>query len=162
MATSPIGALSPPLREQLKKIAPVADGRTVRYPCALRLTNGRFLPRAYLVPYSSLEFGPDANWIHTNDIAEITPSPDRLPAEFANQIRAAGESGFGYYVFTVKFSWLWQRSYLTSLIDFIKYPFLATPDSVRAVLPHIGNGKANAPLRELTLNWCAFDDRQSE
>jgi hypothetical protein len=35
------------------------------------------------------------------DVTQIADSPVRLPAELANQLYAAGESGMGYVVFTV-------------------------------------------------------------
>lgn len=157
MTRRTIGVLSPSMRVQLARIAPVIEGQSIRYPCALRLQDGTFLDCVYLVPYCSLSTEGE-NWVPLEQVAEILPSPNRLPASFANQIRAAGESGNGYYVFTVRFSAFRRRKYLTGLVDFIKYPLLTGPSSISGVLPHVGNPKANKPIKELKVHWCVFDD----
>ena len=158
LPTSPVEPLSSILREQLRAIDPITrNAGGVRYPCALRLIDGTFLERVFLVPFSSSKQPTvDSNWVPIREIAAILPSPSRLPAGFASQILASGESGPGYFVFTLVFSWWRRRQYLTSMIDFVKYPPLTGPSSVKAVLPGVGRFSRNQRLNDSKVHFCAF------
>lgn len=152
--TQLVTALNSALHLELMAIEPVLHNGKPRYPCAVTLQDGRFLECVYLVPYSSLSFG-GSDWIPTGEIASIHQSPARLAGRFASEIRAYGESGNGYYTFTLLFSWWRRKKYLTSVVDFVKYPPFTGPNAVRGLEPG-GVFQLNAPTRDLKIHWCAF------
>jgi len=109
-----IPQLAAVLDSQLALIEPsiTASGCYV-YPGAATLKDGTFLNCVYFATTSAYHrvYGsdhpssnPSALWISPRDVASIRQSPARLPAKFANEIYRAGESGMGYYMFTVQFS----------------------------------------------------------
>jgi hypothetical protein len=91
------------------------------------------------------------------DVARILDSPSRLPARFANQIYEAGESGMGYTIFTVKFRDGTSTAVGTgNAVDFIEYPDGQSPQTVVAVLPHVG--RDDPKLRSgPDYRWCLFE-----
>ena len=135
------------------------------YPCALELLDGRVLNCAYVVSASdckrfkiqsgSAEEG-DSRWVAAVDVGLIRESPMRLPAKFAGELRRAGESGMGYWVFTVVFSWFRRREYVQSFVDFIEYPDGKGPDDVKKVIPHKGRREVGS-VSSLEVYWCVFD-----
>jgi len=149
-------ALSSALYSELMRIDPVLCDGKPRYPCAVTLHDGTFLECVYLVPYSSLSYG-GGDWVPTDAVVSIHPSPARLPSRFSSEIRRYGESGNGYYTFTLFFPWWRRKRYLTSVVDFVKYPPFTGPNAVTAVEPG-GIFRANGPTRELKIYWCAFKD----
>jgi hypothetical protein len=96
-------------------------------------------------------------WVSPDDVASIEESPVRLPARFANEIYAAGESGMGSFCFTVLF-WFWPRQvYATGgLVDFIKFPRWRGPTAVRGVLPHVGKRKAKLLKKQVKSHICVY------
>ena len=99
------------------------------------------------------------------DVASIAESPSRLPARFANELYAAGESGMGYTVFTVVFKtaipFLRRRkTYLSgNAVDFIEYPFGTGPSDVASVLPHVGRRSAALARRARPkYYWCRYSE----
>jgi len=155
---------------QLSVIEPSVRGGCYVYPGAAILKDGTFLNCVYFATMSTYRrlFGldhpsasPVSKWLSPQDIASIHQSSARLPAKFAREIYQAGESGMGYYMFTVKFSWWSSRAYVTSHVDFIDYPPDKGPRNVRSVFPHVGNRKVAPPESQLKIYWCVFADRPS-
>ena len=158
------------LKEQLSAITPSTDRDLVYYPCLVRLNDGSELDRVYLV--SEIPFitywgvypnqDPGKAEVLIADIASVADSPSRLPAQFANELYKAGESGMGYMVFTVVFKGLVpflrsRRAYLTgNAVDFIDYPLGKGPKDVISVLPGVGR---NSRCRHgLKYYWCLYSE----
>ena len=156
------------LKSQLDSITPSHQGYLKYYPCLVRLNDGTALDQVY--------FGTRVlcgeNWgqphgtaleIRIEDVASLTESPTRLPVEFANQIYEAGESGMGYYVFTVVFTRRFgifpcRRDFVTgTAVDFIDYPLGRGPADVVAVLPHVGR-RGKRYLRGPKYYWCLYSE----
>ena len=85
----------------------------------------------------------------------------RVPAVYADQLYAAGESGMGYRVFTVVFSLWCRRDYVKSFVDFIEYPRRKGPADVKAVLPHVGS-RSGRIASTIQIYWCVLDDLEPE
>jgi len=93
------------------------------------------------------------------DIISIWESPLRLPATFANQLHEAGESGMGYMLFTVTFSWWCRFDYLQSRVDFINYPPGKGPSKIKSVLPHTGRRDSKVQHQPAPVYyWCVFPE----
>ena len=164
--------LSPELKRQLAAIIPSVEPIVglAYYPCVATLNDGTLLDRVYLVShvpwiklwgvYPSQDQGKSE--LHLSDVASIADSPSRLPARFANELYAAGESGMGYTLFTVVFQGetpesQTRQAYLTgNAVDFIEYPPGKGPQDVHSVLPHTGRDSnyRNAPA----YCWCFYSE----
>jgi hypothetical protein len=140
------------------------------YPCIVTLNDGTLLDRVCLVPQASwiklwgIYPGQDhgKSEVQLSDISSIADSPSRLPARFANELYAAGESGMGYAVFTVVFSGPIpgsgsRQAYVSgNAVDFIDYPEGKGPGDVVSVLPHVGRDSncTNGPK----YYWCLYSE----
>ena len=120
--------LSPVLLQQLETVEPCIKDRARYYPCRVGLKDGKTLDQVYLVEAPDFkrcflrerpeEIIPAIPWISPGDLTFMKDSPVRLPARFANEIYRAGESGMGYFLFTVVFSWWPRKVYVVSgLVD---------------------------------------------
>ena|SRR5579862_3967650 len=157
--------LSEDLQRQLAMIEPRITESGVRLcACSAKLKNGTVLTCVYLVDAASFlrltTFRHPADmhgckWLSPSGLGSISDSPWRLPAKFAKQLDEAGESGMGYRVFTVVFSWWRRRVYVQNVVDFIEYPPGKSAAQVKAVLPHIGERKAGAKSGPV-VHWCVF------
>ena len=97
-------------------------------------------------------------WIRMEDIAEITESPTRLPAQFANEIYRNGESGMGYTIFTVVFADGVRQACATgNAVDFIHYPIGKGPKDVVAVIPHEGR-RDDSLVKSPHWYWCLYSE----
>jgi len=100
--------------------------------------------------------------VQLSDVTSIMDSPTRLPARFATELYAAGESGMGYTVFTVVFGHSGpqinsRQAYVTgNAVDFIDYPEGKGPNDVVSVLPHVGRDSnySNGPK----YSWCLYSE----
>ena len=145
------------LKTQLAAIEPSKCEALNYYPCKVLLRTGVVMDRVYIVaeaPYISLwgvypEQDRGKLWVRIEDIVSIAESPSRLPAQFANQLYKAGESGMGYQIFTVSFLDGTTRAYLTgNAVDFLEYPEGKGSKNVLGVLPHVGRDQNPQPAVE--------------
>ena len=102
---------------------------------------------------------PGKREIAIQDVAQIHPGPNRLPARFAREMYAVGESGIGYCIFTLRFSDDTQQTYCTgNLIDF---PELPAGKSLGDVVALVANeGRAEQTLAARPYYWCLFSGPQ--
>lgn len=140
------------------------------YPCLVTLNDGTLLDRVYLVRQASWiklwgvypGQGQGRSEVQLSDVSSIAESPSRLPASFANELYAAGESGMGYTVFTVVFSspipWFRsRRAYVTgNAVDFVDYPHGKGPKDVVSVLPHVG--RDSNYTKGPKYYWCLYSE----
>lgn len=158
--------LSPALMLQLSSVEPSANFGRKFYPCAVRLKDGGALNRVCLADAETFWFFtrrhappsevPGIRWISAAAIESIQESPYRLPARFANVLYGRGETGMGYFIFTVVFSFWLKRTYLAEgFVDFIDYPPGRGPSDVREVIPHTSKRAFKAVP---AFHWCVFDE----
>jgi hypothetical protein len=136
-------SLSPELIEQLSRVPTSRDGSMSYAPCLVTLKSGEVLPRVYVLEESSYlrlwGDDPKRSTIDPSAIASMVESPDRLPAELANEVYAAGESGMGYSIFTVVLRDGSTIPFLTgNAVDFPDWPEEVDPSDAVAVQPHVG------------------------
>jgi hypothetical protein len=153
------------LRKSLEIIVPSRSDELKYYPCRVTLNNGMVLDTVYIepeIPYLRFwgtypEDDRGKRFVRIEDVQKVDESPTRLPAEFANQIYAHGESGMGYTIFTVLFSDGERQACVSgNAVDFIRYPDGKGPTDVIAVLPHEGR---NAQLvRAPDWYWCLYSE----
>ena len=161
--------LTPELRAQLDIIEPsqVRAGVLLR-PCRVGLRDGNVLPRVYVADLATIELlcgraTPENHisdsWLSPDQVTFIRESPVRLPARFANKVYAIGESGMGYTSFIVKFGCWPGRRCAQGLADFIAYPPLQGPQTVRDVVPWLRPRWRNrVPPVPPRFQWCVFSD----
>ncbi len=83
-------------------------------------------------------------WIRIKNVAKVQDSPTLLPARIANEIYRHGESGMGFFIFTVIFKDGQRLAYGTGgAVDFIRYPPGKGPADVNAGLPDEGRSDPN-------------------
>jgi hypothetical protein len=157
----PAEKLPPELHQQLSKVEPCVDGRIKYYPCLVVLKSGDQLDRVYMVPEAVYldywgvypEDDPQKKCVYVQDIRVIKESPSRLPLPFAKRLYEAGESGMGYYIFTIVFSDGFRQAYQTGdAIDFLQYPAGYSPTDIVDVLPHEGRDVSH--LFGAKYYWC--------
>ena len=132
-------AMDTTTQEQLSTIEPVqVPSGAVLYPCSARLVSCELIPCVYFIEASQFKYvfaeslPPQDSIISASDIAAIDESAYRLPARYASNIYQHGESGFGYYLFRLTFSWWARRDYLVGgFVDFLRYPWSYTGRNVR-------------------------------
>jgi hypothetical protein len=139
------------------------DGMMEYFPCMVLFANGEQHDCVYVADANSYirvwgvwpDDDPGKREIAIQDVAQIQPSPNRLPARFAREMYAVGESGIGYCIFTLRFSDDTQQAYCTgNLIDF---PELPAGKSLGDVVALVANeGKAEQTLAARPYYWCLF------
>jgi hypothetical protein len=96
------------------------------------------------------------------EVIALEESRYRLPAELANKLYAAGESGMGYTVFTVVLLDGRRLPYVTgNAVDFPLLPAGVTSEHIADVLPHEGRDvfRHRTPRPEESTAeyaWCLF------
>ena len=93
------------LARQLAKIEPTNG---YYYPAKVILRDGTHVDRVYLADADRwyVEWGiwpqddPGKRYLPLHTVREIQESPTRLPARFADELYAAGESGMGFCVYS--------------------------------------------------------------
>lgn len=132
------------LRDDLRAITPSRSGDLTYWPCAARMNDGTVLDCVYVVPEVPYirQWGvypqQDRSKRHISiaDVEALCDSPKRLPAQFANTLYKAGESGMGYTIFTVVFADGSSQAYgAGNAIDFVRYPEGKGQSDVVDVLP---------------------------
>jgi len=155
-------ALSTELASQLRNVR-ITDN--LYRPCQVVLDDGTVHDRVYIVDAEPW-FRQWGVWPEDDDgksflplqrVSKIADSPSRLPAGAAEKLYAAGESGMGYTIFTIRFKDGSSQIVGTgNAIDFVKYPDGQSAETVLDVLPHIGRGDpalTSAP----DYIWCIYD-----
>ena len=154
------------VREALAQVQPSRDGDLVYYPCRAVLNTSEAFDTVYIVPEKPyLEhwgvYPEDDRYKHSiriEDIAEVGESPLRLPARFADELYAKGESGMGYTIFTVVFAdGLRQACVTGNAVDFIHYPVGKGPADVVGVLPHEGR-RDESLVKAPEWYWCLYSE----
>ena len=157
--------LPPHLKSQLNGVTPSIHGDLCYYPCLVKLQNGDSADRVYLVseaPYLkrwAVYPGQDSGRpeVSLADIASLTDSPSRLPAQFASELYKDGEAGMGSAIFTVVFGDGSRQVYQAGgALDFIEYPGDKGPADVAAVLP--GEGRADQAAGPAPYAWCVYSE----
>jgi len=135
--------LAPDIAAQLGRVPTSRDRSFLYAPCRVELKSGETLPRVYLVEEASYlrQWGndPDRSMVDIADVLAVENSADRLPAQLADQVYEAGESGMGYVVFTVQLRDGRSIPFSTgNAVDFLDWPSDVNPSEAVAVEPHIG------------------------
>ena len=158
--------LNAALRKQLERIQPSVLRGVNYYPCAAKLVNGDILSCVCLVQDEAFiklcggvdpESFPRGNRVLVQEVADVSESPLRLPARCARKLRRHGESGMGYFVFTVVFTDLSRQAYGGGSVDFIQYPEGKGPKNVLWVIPHEGK-QAESILTGPAPHWCLYSE----
>jgi hypothetical protein len=151
------------LKAQLHAIEPTPDGMMEYFPCMVLLANGEQHDCIYIAEASAYirfwgvwpDDDPGKRAIRIEDVAQIQPSPSRLPAKFAREMYAVGESGMGYCVFTLHFTDGTRQQYTTgNLIDFPQMPAGKSVHDVGALRPNQDRGGEGLSTRPY--HWCLF------
>jgi hypothetical protein len=156
------------LVEQLARV-PVSRDRNLEYsPCRVRLRSGEVLPCVYVVEESAFlaVWGDDPSrpFLDISQVASIEDSPARLPADLANILYMAGESGMGYFIFTVHLQDGRTVAFLTGgAVDFPDWPPGIDPAEAISVEPHVGRDQFQ---RSQSRNpphyvWCLYSAGKS-
>jgi hypothetical protein len=125
-------------------------------PCRLTLNNGRIVQRAICVE-DHRGFTTDS-WIHPDTVVRIEPSEERMPAFLASKLYAAGESGMGYEIFTMKMKDGTSQVYVTgNIVDFPDFPDGYETKDVDNVYPHQGREESKIGYRQgRSFVWCFY------
>lgn len=157
--------LTADLAAQLERVETSHD-RSFRYaPCSVTLRSGEVLPRVYVAEEAAyLGFWGDDPSRPMVDLAEveiITESPERLPAELADEVYAVGESGMGYVVFTVRLRDGREVPFSTgNAVDFLDWPTNVSALDAVAVMPNTGREffieRDGGGRRGADYLWCLY------
>src|SRR5579872_1166712 len=123
--------LPPELKQQLLAIESSKDHALECFPCDVVVKDGKRIDCVYLV--SEIQYirywgvfpeeDPGKRGLDVRQVLSVKEGRSRLPARFADKLYAHGESGMGYYIFTVMFDSGLRQAYLTGgAVDFIPYP----------------------------------------
>lgn len=157
--------LPPLIKQQLAAIEPSSQGSTQLFPCDVLLKTGEQIDCVYLISLKDYlkrwrfypSRGRDKGFVEIEEIASVAESRFRLPAQFANILHAHGESGMGYFIFTVLFRSGFKQAYLTGDgEDFVTYPDGLGKEDVVDVWPHTGRGTEYIECPKFS--WCVFSE----
>jgi len=89
-------------------------------------------------------------------VIEIQESDFRLPPQIAQKIYDGGESGMGYYIFTLIFNDGSKQAYITGgAVDFIPLPIGMVMNDIADVDLHVGRDDPMR-MRSLDYYWCLY------
>jgi hypothetical protein len=152
------------LHNKLVKIVPSENYGLRYYPCRVRMNDGRQVDRVYVVDQESYlrvwgvfpEDDKGKSTIHVEDVIDLEESPSRLPAELANKLYEAGESGMGCTIFTVVFRDGSRQPFAAgNAVDFISFPEGKTGADIQGVIPHAGRSASNLK-KAPAYSWCIY------
>jgi hypothetical protein len=155
---------------ELSEIATTTDGICTYYPCRVALASGEIIDRVYVVEEQSYlrawgvepSEDPAKRSVPIEQVVKIDSSPSRLPADLANELYHAGESGMGYVLFVVVFRDGSRLPFVTgNAVDFPQWPAGVDPRDAVSVLPHEGRAvfRDRAPTRterSAEYAWCLY------
>jgi hypothetical protein len=164
--------LTSELREQLALIEPSHDGVLEYRPCKVTLDGGEeqdFVLFARAGDYFALWGVWPVNdsqkrLVAVERVISVRESSYRLPSALANALYEVGESGMGYFVFTVVLRDGRRLPSVTGgVVDFPALPSGVTTNDIGDVLPEIGRDQFRdraAFPEESTANyfWCLYAD----
>jgi hypothetical protein len=160
--------LSSDLRAQLDAVRASRNGSFYQHPCSVTLRSGQILDRVYVEDVRKYidSWGWDAarEYISVGDVVAISASPVALPVEFAEKIYKAGESGMGYFIFTLVMKNGTRLPFMTGgAVDFPNWPPGAVPGDVVDALPHEGRsvfaGRGHGATESgAAYSWCLYAD----
>lgn len=139
----------PPLtanqRAQLDLVMSPPHGAFDQRACQVTLASGVVLDRVYIASVGDFieNWGWDAGreYVSIADVTRIAPSPLALAPDIAGKIYAAGESGMGYFIYTLVMRDGSRMPFVTGdAVDFPNWPVGVVPGDVVDVLP--GEGRA--------------------
>jgi hypothetical protein len=159
--------LSAAIRKQLAEIEPSRRGAIKYFPCDVVLKDGERVDCVYFISLKDYvkEFrsypdrGREKGVFEVEEIASIAESRFRLPAKFADILHATGgETGMGYFLFTVEFRNGFKQAYVTGGLgeDFVTYPDGLGKEDVVGVTPHAGRDMERISGR--AYRWCVFSE----
>ena len=130
------------------------------WPCQAVLRDGRTLPR--VIFRRSENFYEDSHlFLSPSNVAEVSESPYRLPAMWANVVYAQGETGMDFFMFRVFFR---DQTHIDvtigSTIDFIPYPEGKAAADVTRVAPwkSLRQPFNHTQIRPPEFFWCVFSN----
>lgn len=132
------------------------NGRAMR-PCTLVLKDGRQIDRVICME----EARPfhEGDWVHPAEIQGLAESPYRLPARLAEKLYDFGESGPGYYAFTIDLTN--GNSFACTTGPIVDFPYLpqgVTCRDIADVQPHTGNPRSGktSGKRSADFSFCYY------
>jgi len=155
--------LPPDLSQQISQIPATSDGGLTYRPCAVSLHNGAGVDCAYVVEANAYirmwGVWPDQDKgkreIKIQDVVCVRESPFRLPAELAQVLYNAGESGMGYVVFEIEYRNGSRSGHASgNAVDFVRLADGKTTADVVAVHPHEGRNRQLLEAPEYS--WCLY------
>ena len=159
------GLIPAELYRQLTQITPSRDSDLEYFPCLVTLKDTRRVDRVYIVDFNQYkqswvtppEEDRHMRSVYIENVVKIEESPSRLPPRIANELYKEGESGMGYYVFTLEFKGGSHQAYLTGgAVDFVPLPEGKSWSGVTRVLPHTGRNDPDLK-HDLDYYWCLYD-----
>jgi hypothetical protein len=163
------GDFADKLAAQLACIEPSRDGRLEYRPCSVILLDCTVVQNVYIVDAQQYidawgvwpEDDPGKSCVSLEAVQSIAPSLSRLPAEVANELYRAGESGMGYTVFKLHFRDGTAEAYVTgSAVDFVSYPAGKSGKDIKRVEPH--GGRHEHPHRTPEYSWLLHGTGESK
>ena len=161
----PCNTASTDFLRQLDRLEPsrVREGM-FHYPCRIKLIDGTKVDRVICV--EDPRGFPGDWWIHPDDVAEILPHDERLPARLASKLYLHGESGMGYEVFQVVATGKRRFTCVThNVVDFPQLPEGLKSSEIEDVFPHVGRDQDTFPDfydKPPEFTWCYFLKPSSE
>jgi hypothetical protein len=158
--------LSTELARELDAIEPSLVGGINYHPCAVWSDDGRHYDCVYIVEENGFhrywgiwpEDDPAKRHVSVVSVQSIEASPSRLPAKFAAKIYDAGESGMGYFVFSLRFAGGLIQPYVTGgALDFLAYPAGFGPNDVTEAKPQ-PTLRPSDYLSDLPYCWCLYSE----
>ena len=151
------------LLHQIKSIQPSGSYGIEYRPSMVTLVDGRIIDCVYFVQEQQYNkhwgIWPEDDkgklYLHIQEITKVEESPTRLPSKIANELYRVGETGMGYFCFTIIFSDRSKQVYMTgNAVDFVPLPEGKTLTDIVEVLPGVGSG--NNYLQGLNYYWCLY------
>jgi hypothetical protein len=150
------------LRAQWEAIVPSVSGKLQYRPCSAALKSGTVLTCVYVMDAQAYidtwgawpEDDSGKQHVGVEEVASISESPFRLPVQFANELYRAGESGMGYFAFSLIFRDGCKAHFVCgNALDFIALPEgRSSVDIVRTSY----SDRSQTPTPSPTYYWCLF------
>ncbi|WP_062318038.1 hypothetical protein [Demequina maris] len=155
---------------QLAQVPKSSSGYMEYSPCRVTLRSGEVLDRVYVVDESqfSRSWGTAASRVSIEDVVRIEDSPVRLPADLANKLYEAGESGMGYTMFSARMRDGEQLPFVVgNAVDFPNWRPGLDPRDVVDVVPHAGRAEfrdrqPRIHEKSAPYEWCLYRAHEAQ